>query len=240
MDTKTKPLRIDVWSDAVCPWCWIGKHRLKAALAAEGQPEVDIHWHPFLLDPEADATPVPLREAYARKFGGIEKVEQILSHTQNTARAEGLPMDFDRGQVRVSTRDAHRLMVLAQREGRAEAVGEALFRAHFAEGRNLADPEVLADVGEAGGLARQQVLDWLASDAGRKEVEADMALAQNLGIRAVPTFVFDGRLAVQGAQSPEVFAQVFREVGLPAPAEAAGAAMACGPDGCEVAPPEPR
>ena len=229
-----KPLRIDVWSDAVCPWCWIGKHRLKAALAAEGQPQVDIHWHPFLLDPEADATPVPLREAYARKFGGIEKVEQILSHTQNTARAEGLPMDFDRGQVRVSTRDAHRLMVLAQREGAAEAVGEALFRAHFAEGRNLADPEVLADAGEAGGLARRQVLDWLASDAGREEVEADMALAKNLGIRAVPTFVIDGRFAVQGAQAPEVFAQALRQAAGGAEPSTGDGEADCGPEGCRV------
>ena len=240
METKPQPLRIDVWSDVVCPWCWIGKGRLRQALEAQGAPEVDIHWHPFLLDPDiaADAAPVPLREAYEKKFGGAEKVEQILAHTQQTAQAEGLPMDFGRGQVRASTRDAHRLMLLAAHEGVADAVGEALFRAHFAEGRNLMQADVLADAGEAGGLSRRQVLDWLASDAGTQEVEDDMALARNLGIRAVPTFVFDGRLAVQGAQSPEVFAQVFRDIGLPAQAAAGG--EACGPDGCEVVPPDRR
>ena len=237
MDTKTQPLRVDVWSDVVCPWCWIGKGRLREALKVEGAPEVDIHWHPFLLDPElsADAAPVPLREAYANKFGSAEKVEQILTQTQNTAQAEGLPMDFSRGQVRASTRDAHRLMLLAANEGVADAMGEALFRAHFAEGRNIASHDVLADVGESVGLARQQVLDFLASDAGNAEVDAEIAPAQSLGIRAVPTFVFDGQLAVQGAQPPEFFAEVFEKLGYAAPAKTTtGDGTACGPDGCSI------
>ena len=239
METKPQPLRIDVWSDVVCPWCWIGKGRLRQALEAQGAPEVDIHWHPFLLDPDiaADAAPVPLREAYEKKFGGAEKVEQILAHTQQTAQAEGLPMDFGRGQVRASTRDAHRLMLLAAHEGVADAVGEALFRAHFTEGRNIADHEVLADVAASAGLARQDVLDFLASDAGKQELEAEIAQAQNLGIRAVPTFVFDGQLAVQGAQPPELFAEVFEKLGHAAPGKtgaASGDAAACGPEGCSV------
>ena len=239
METNTKPLRVDVWSDVVCPWCWIGKGRLREALKAEGAPEVDIHWHPFLLDPElaADATPVPLREAYAKKFGGADKVEQILSQTQNTAQAEGLPMDFSRGQVRASTRDAHRLMLLATHEGVADALGEALFRAHFAEGRNIADHAVLADVGESAGLAHQVVLDFLASDAGKEEVEAEITQAQSLGIRAVPTFVFDGQLAVQGAQPPELFAEIFEKLGHAAPSNTGSSkddAAVCGPDGCSI------
>lgn len=239
MDTKTQPLRIDVWSDVVCPWCWIGKGRLREALKAEGAPEVDIHWHPFLLDPDiaVDAAPVPLREAYAKKFGGADKVEQILTQTQSTAQAEGLPMDFSRGQVRASTRDAHRLMLLAAHEGVADAVGEALFRAHFAEGRNIANHAVLADVGESAGLARQLVLDFLATDAGKEEVEAEIAQAQSLGIRAVPTFVFDGQLAVQGAQPPELFAEIFQKLGHAAPAGTVvskGDDAACGPDGCSI------
>ena len=239
METNTKPLRVDVWSDVVCPWCWIGKGRLREALKAEGAPEVDIHWHPFLLDPElpADAAPVPLREAYAKKFGGADKVEQILTQTQDTAQAEGLPMDFSRGQVRASTRDAHRLMLLATHEGVADAVGESLFRAHFAEGRNIADHAVLADVGESAGLARQLVLDFLASDAGKEEVDAEVAQAQTLGIRAVPTFVFDGQLAVQGAQPPELFAEIFEKLGhgvKASPEAGSDDGAACGPDGCRI------
>ena len=239
MDTKKEPLRVDVWSDVVCPWCWIGKGRLREALKAEGAPEVDIHWHPFLLDPDiaVDAAPVPLRAAYEKKFGGADKVEQILGHTQSTAQAEGLPMDFSRGQVRASTRDAHRLMLLAAHEGVADEVGEALFRAHFAEGRNIADHHVLADVGASAGIDRQAALDFLVSDAGKQEVEAEIAQAHNLGIRAVPTFVFDGQLAVQGAQPPALFAEIFQKLGHAAPATPEAGkdeAAACGPEGCSI------
>lgn len=232
---NTKPMRIDIWSDLVCPWCWIGKHRLQAAL--EGMDPVDIHWHPYQLDPEADATPVPLREAYEKKFGSAERTEQILSQTQSTANAEGLPMDFSRGQVRVSTFDAHRLMWLAAREGDAGKAGDALFRAHFAEGRNLADPEVLADAGVAGDVPRERVQAMLASDEGRTEVQAAVVQAQAIGIRAVPTFVIDGQHAVQGAQPPEALRAAFAQRGhVPAAPsrDEAGADGACGPDGCAV------
>ncbi|WP_337245770.1 DsbA family oxidoreductase [Luteimonas sp. gir] len=226
-------MRIDIWSDVVCPWCWIGKRRLQRAIALLGDeaPAIDIHWHPFLLDPDADATPVPLREAYARKFGGAERTAQLLAQTQATARAEGLPFDFDRGQVRVTTLPAHRLLALAAREGDPDAVGEALFHAHFAQGRNLADVEVLVEAGAAGGLAPARVRALLAGDEGEAEVRAQIAQAQAMGIRAVPTFVIDGRLAVQGAQPPEQLVEILRQaLAAAAPASATGAA--CGPDGC--------
>lgn len=235
------PLRIDIWSDVVCPWCWIGKHRLREALAQLGEKgrTAEIHWHAFQLDPDlndaAGDTPVPLREAYEKKFGGAERTEQILSQTQATGRAEGLPFDFDRGQVRVSTLKAHRLVWLADREGDADKVGEALFRAHFAEGRNLADVQTLIDAGAEGGLPEARVRQMLDSDEGIAEVRAQLAQAHSLGIQAVPTFVFDGRLAVQGAQTPAVFAQVFERLGLEArPSDERASGDACGPDGCAV------
>jgi len=207
------PMRIDIWSDVVCPWCWIGKHRLQRgiALLGEGAPAFEIHWHPFLLDPEAGTTPVPLRESYYAKFGGIERTHQILASTQNTARGEGLPMDFDRGQVKVTTLPAHRLLWLAAREGDADAVIEALFHAHFAEGRNLIDPVVLADAGAAGGLPRERVAALCAGDEGLAEVRHALERAQAMGIRAVPSFVIDDRILVQGAQPPEVFADALRQ-----------------------------
>jgi len=231
-------MRIDIWSDVVCPWCWIGKHRFQRALELMGDkaPQVEVRWHPFLLDPDADTTPVPLREAYAAKFGGAERTAQMLAQTQSTARAEGLPMDFDRGQVRVTTLPAHRLLWLAWREGVQEAVGEALFRAHFEQGRNLADPEVLAAAAAAGGIAAARVEALLASDEGLAEVRAGLGQAQALGIQSVPTFVINGRYAVQGAQPPEVFAQVLEKVAAElAPAPVAGNdEPACGADGCSV------
>ena len=231
------PLRIDIWSDVVCPWCWIGKHRLREALAQLGEQgrTAEIHWHAYELDPESDETPVPLREAYEKKFGGAQRTEQILSQTQATGRAEGLPFDFDRGQVRVSTLKAHRLIWLAGREGDADKVGEALFRAHFAQGRNLADVQTLIDAGTEGGLPEARVRAMLDSDEGVAEVRAQLAQAHALGIQAVPTFVFDGRLAVQGAQTPAVFAQVFERLGVESrPADERATGDACGPDGCAV------
>ena len=108
-------MRIDIWSDVVCPWCWIGKHRFQRGveLLGEDAPQLDVHWHPFLLDPEAGTTPVPLMEAYAAKFGGVERTQQMLAQTQSAAQAMGLPMDFSQGQVKVSTLPAHRLLWLA-------------------------------------------------------------------------------------------------------------------------------
>ena len=230
-------MRIDIWSDVVCPWCWIGKHRFRRALETLGAdaPQVDLHWHPFRLDPDAaGAAPLPLREALAAKFGGMARVEQMLAQIQSAGRAEGLPFDFDRGQVRADTFDAHRLLWLAAREGDADAVGEALFRAHFAEGRNVADPDVLVAAGAAGGLGEARVRAMLGSDEGRAEVEAGLGQARSLGISAVPTFVIDGRLAVQGAQSPETFAQVLARAAAERAPAAAGDGAACGPDGCAI------
>jgi len=206
-------MRIDIWSDVVCPWCWIGKRRLQRGMALLGEhaPTFEIHWHPFLLDPEAGETPVPLREAYYAKFGGIERTNEILASTQKTAQDEGLPIDFDRGQVKVTTLPAHRLLWLAAREGDADAVIEALFHAHFAEGRNLADPAVLAEAGASGGLMRQRINALFDSEEGLAEVRGAIERAQAMGIRAVPSFVIDGKLLVQGAQPPEEFAAALRQ-----------------------------
>ena len=229
-------MRIDIWSDVVCPWCWIGKHRFQRALALMGDkaPQLEVRWHPFLLDPDAGATPVPLRQAYAAKFGGAERVEQMLAQTQSAARAEGLPMDFDQGQVKVTTLPAHRLLWLAGREGVQEPVGEALFRAHFEHGRNLADPQVLVDAAAAGGIPAERVEAMLASDEGLADIRAGLGQAQALGIQSVPTFVINGRYAVQGAQPPEVFAQVLAKVAAEQAPEAGGDEPACGADGCSV------
>ncbi|MFL6587721.1 MAG: DsbA family oxidoreductase [Luteimonas sp.] len=227
-------MRIDIWSDVVCPWCWIGKRRLEAGIELLGDdaPAFEIHWHPYQLDPDAGTTPVPLREAYAKKFGGAERTAQMLAQTQATARAEGLPFDFDRDQVRVTTLPAHRLLALATREGDADAVGEALFHAHFAEGRNLADPEVLVAAGAAGGLDAGRIRAMLDSNALDAEVRAEIAQAHSMGIRAVPTFVIDGRLVVQGAQPPDAMADALRQA-LGSTASGAASAPACGPSGCD-------
>jgi len=228
-------MKIDIWSDVVCPWCWIGKHRFQqgVALLGDDAPEIEVHWHPFQLDPAAGTPPVPLREADVAKFGSAERTAQILSQTQATARAEGLPMDFDQGQVRVTTLPAHRLLWLAGREGVQAAVGEALFRAHFVEGRNLADPQTLLAAAAAGGIAAERVTALLAGDEGLPEVQAQLAQAQALGIQSVPTFVVNDRYAILGAQPPEAFAQALRQIAADMPeAPAAAQGGQCDVDGC--------
>lgn len=228
-------MKIDIWSDVVCPWCWIGKHRFEQGLALLGEeaPPVEVTWHPFQLDPDAGTTPVPLREAYVAKFGSAERTAQILSQTQTTARAEGLPMDFDQGQVRVTTLPAHRLMWLAGREGMQAAVGEALFRAHFVHGRNLADPQTLIEAAAAGGIAAERVTALLAGQEGVADIQAQLAQAQALGIQSVPTFVINDRYALQGAQPPEAFAQALRQIAAEAAGPSAPADGAhCGVDAC--------
>ncbi|WP_313218067.1 DsbA family oxidoreductase [Stenotrophomonas sp.] len=215
-------MNIEIWSDVVCPWCWIGKHRFEQGLALLGDeaPEIEVRWRPFLLDPDAGTTPVPLREAYRAKFGSAERTEQILSQTQTTARAEGLPMDFDQGQVRVTTLPAHRLLWLAGREGVQAAVGEALFRAHFVHGRNLADPQTLIEAAAAGGIGADRVTALLAGEEGLEEIRAQLDQARAVGIQSVPTFVINGRYAVQGAQPPEAFAQALRQIAAEGAADA--------------------
>lgn len=228
-------MKIDIWSDVVCPWCWIGSHRFQqgVALLGDDAPDIEVHWHPFLLDPDAGTTPVPLREAYVAKFGSAERTAQILSQTQATARAEGLPMDFDQGQVRVTTLPAHRLLWLAGREGVQAAVGEALFRAHFVDGRNLADPQTLIAAAAAGGIAAERVTALLAGDEGLPEIQAQLAQAQALGIQSVPTFVVNDRYAIQGAQPPEALAQALRQIAAEMPdAPAAAQGGQCDVDGC--------
>jgi predicted DsbA family dithiol-disulfide isomerase len=228
-------MKIDIWSDVVCPWCWIGKHRFQqgVALLGDDAPEIEVHWHPFQLDPDAGTTPVPLREAYLAKFGSAERTAQILSQTQTTARAEGLPMDFNQGQVRVTTLPAHRLLWLAGREGVQEAVGEALFRAHFVEGRNLADTRTLIAAAAAGGIPAERVSALLAGEEGLQEIQAQLAQAQALGIQSVPTFVVNDRYAIQGAQPPEAFAQALRQIAADMPdTPVAAQGGQCDVDGC--------
>jgi len=207
-------LRIDIWSDLVCPWCWIGKHRLQRAIAQLGEkiPPPVMVWHPFELDPQATTTPTPLRESYIQKFGGLERANRILAQTQATARAEGLMIDFDQNQVRVTTKLAHRLLWLAGREGVAEPVAEALFQAHFVYGKNLADLPVLIEAAAAGHIARQRVETLFNSDEGNTELTAELEKAHQSGVRSVPLFLINQNNVVDGAQPAELFAELLQEI----------------------------
>jgi len=229
-------LRIDIWSDLVCPWCWIGKHRLQRAIAQVGEriPPPVIYWHPFELDPQADTTPTPLRQSYIQKFGSLERTNQALAQTQATARAEGLMIDFDQNQVRVTTKLAHRLLWLAGSQGVAEAVSEALFQAHFVYGKNLAAQDVLIEAGAAGNIAKTRVEALLNSDEGKEELAAELEYAHKSGIKSVPLFLINEKCVVEGAQPPEIFVQLLEEIAAEMPLSPTHNQGHCGPDHCAI------
>jgi predicted DsbA family dithiol-disulfide isomerase len=207
---------VEVWSDIVCPWCYIGKRRLAAAMAElDADPSFDtpieVVYRPYQLDPNAPpGTATPVAEAYTRKFGGPERAAAIIEHVTNVAAEAGLEFRLDRA-VRANTRDAHRLLWYANERGEPGAqadVKERLLAAYFVEGRNVGDPDVLVDVAAAAGLDGDHVRRFLASDEGVAELHESLAFAQQAGITAVPTYVIDNRWSIPGAQDPAVFVQV--------------------------------
>ncbi len=210
-------LHIDVYSDIICPWCYIGEHRLHQALDAMPALQTQVVMGPFQLDPTAVA-PLPVIEYLERKFG--PRTEAALRSVAVTARGEWLAFET-KTQIVVNTLPAHRVLQLALADHGPELqvnLMRRLFRTHFAEGANVAEPDVLAEVGTAAGMHGARIRELLAGDEGLGEVESQIIKAQELGVRAVPTFVFGGRYALQGAQPIETFQQVLRTVAAaPAP-----------------------
>lgn len=236
-------MRIDVWSDVVCPWCYIGKRRLEKALAGfEHRDQVEVVWHSYQLDPSAPTQSTELsRDALARRFGGAQQVQQMFDRVEATAAEEGLLFRLA-DSFHVGTLDAHRLLHLAAEVGGTQVQGqlkEALLDAHFVQNRNVGDPAVLTELALAVGLDGDRVAEVLSSTEYTDEVHADIAQAQAFGATGVPFFVIDQKYGVSGAQPTEVFAgalaqawsesrPVLTSLGNEAAAEA------CGPDGCAI------
>jgi predicted DsbA family dithiol-disulfide isomerase len=231
IDDTTRPtVIVEVWSDVVCPWCYIGKRkfasglaRTRAGLAAEGiDVEFDISYHPYQLDPTAaPGAAGPVIEAYAKKFGGPERAAAIIANVSERAAEVGLEFQMDRA-LRANTLLAHRLIWFAAQPDSPvpqDVVKERLLRAYFHDGLHIGDPDVLADCAAEVGFDRDAVREFLASDRGTDEVRAELDVANDNGITAVPTYVINGRWAIPGAQEPETFAQVLRKMADQAVAE---------------------
>jgi predicted DsbA family dithiol-disulfide isomerase len=203
-------VEIEIYSDVVCPWCWIGEKRLLKALEGSAEP-VNITWRAFQLDPTSQSNGEPTLRALSRKFGGEQRVRGMFAHVTEVAKGEGLTMDFDHA-ITANTRDAHRLIWWAGQRGDQRPMVEALHAAHFSHGQNIGSIDVLAAV--AGGLGHdeQEVLDFLKSDAGVPEVDAELSGARELGISSVPTFIFAGKYSISGAQDPATIREVLDEV----------------------------
>ena len=220
-------MTVEIFSDVVCPWCYIGKRRFEAGLAMvvdDVDVDFDVTYHPFQLDPRAaPGEAAPVVDVYARKFGGPEQAERIIRHVTETAAGEGLELRLDRAR-RANTLLAHRLLWKA---GRADSpvpqdvMKERLLKAYFTDGLHVGDPDVLADLAAEAGFDRDAIAAFLASDEGAAEVHDALAAAHRDGITAVPTYVLDGRWAIPGAQEPETFATVLRRMAAAAQADPA-------------------
>lgn len=205
-------LDIDLVSDFVCPWCYLGKVRLDRALAelksARPDLEVRVNWLPFFLNPDTPAAGEPYREFLEAKFGGPIKAEAVLDTVRAAAAEDGLSYAFERIQTRPNTLQAHRLMYRAQSLGQTQArigaLAGALFAAHFQEGRDIGDKDTLADIAAACGERREAVREWLDGRGSIDAVERMAAGVRRQGIEGVPFFILNRKLAVSGAQSAAV------------------------------------
>lgn len=205
---------IDVISDVVCPWCYVGKRRLEAAMAETELP-VELHWRPFQLD--ATIPPAGLdREAYmTNKFGSAEKIAAIHARLADTGREVGIPFQFDRIKRSPNTLDAHRLIRWAASSGLQDQVVEALFSAYFTEGVDIGRAGELVRIAGRCGMDETNVHRMLASGTDLREVRDEIATAARLGVTGVPFFIFAGRYAVPGAQGADVLAAAIAKAGDP-------------------------
>ena len=212
MSAAARPLRIEVVSDVVCPWCYIGKRRLQKALAlVEGEIAPQIAWLPFQLNPDMPAQGMARAEYRRAKFGSLERSRQLDARVAAEARGEGLEFALERIERTPNTFAAHQLIDLAQESGAGGAVVDALFRAYFEEARDVGDRKVLLEIAEAARLARAVVEERWADAAQRRRVADLEESMKALGISGVPTFILDRRFGVSGAQPPEALAEAMRE-----------------------------
>jgi predicted DsbA family dithiol-disulfide isomerase len=203
---------VEIYSDVVCPWCYIGKRRFEAALERfDGRDDVTVVFKPFQLDPRAPKEPMPVADAYARKFGGPEEAMRIIERITTTAEGEGLDFHLDVAQ-RANTFDAHRLLAYAHERGQQDAMKERLLQAYFVEGKDVADHDQLAGLAADVGLDRTDVAAFLASDDGVEALREELRDSVERGITAVPTFVFAGLWSVPGAQDPDTMLRVLEIV----------------------------
>jgi predicted DsbA family dithiol-disulfide isomerase len=206
-------LHVDVVSDVICPWCFIGKRRLESALRTlAGRVEIEVTWHPFELNPEMPREGMERRAYRDAKFGNPEVSRALDARLAEAGASEGLAFAFQRIARTPNTFDAHRLIWLAQRESLQEPVVEALFRTYFLEGGDIGARTTLVDVGVASGLSRERVDGVLAGDDGVVAVQQAEAEAWSLGIHGVPHFIINGKYAISGAQSAEILAAAFHRI----------------------------
>ena len=201
---------IEIYSDIVCPWCFVGKRRLERALTSVGG-DIHVTWRPFQLNPTMPLDGMD-RSAYLKaKFGSLEAFGQMEEQLLAAGADERIPFAFGKIQRTPNTFAAHRLVWYAARQGKQDEVVEALFRAYFLEGKNIGDVKALTEVAADVGLDRTETEGFLASEKGVVEVKTEEVVGRQLGIRGVPYFVLNGRISISGAQPPNIFVSAIRQ-----------------------------
>lgn len=213
----TESIKVDIWSDIACPWCYLGKHRFEAGVAAfrrqHPDVEIEVESHSYELAPDTPDEYAGSEVDFLTKHKGMprEQVEQMLEQMTQLAASEGVEFDF--GRLRhANTRRAHRVLHLAKEQGLQAEMQERLFRAYFGEGREISDPDTLAELGEEVGLDPDEVRDAYDDEDLGEAVDRDITRARMLQVTGVPFFLFDTKYAVPGAQSAEAFAGVLDQV----------------------------
>lgn len=205
-------IRLDIFSDPVCPWCYVGKSNLDRALANHPDHPFQIQWHPFQLNPEMPPEGVEKRAYLEEKFGGKASVDAVHERLREVARAAGVEMNPDKPRRIPNTLDAHRLIHWAGIEGKQSDVVTALMRAYWVDGRDIGNHETLADIAASQGMDRDATLRLLASDADADDLQARDEDARRKGVNSVPTFLVAQKYVVSGAQPTDVWEKVIAEI----------------------------
>jgi len=210
-------MRLEIFSDVICPWCYIGKQRFDRAVANLTSTgfnlNLDVSYRPFQLDPTAPLdSPTPVRDAYAKKFGTPERADEILNHVTSIAATDGLNFKMDIA-LRANTSRAHRLIALAQTTDLDHTkLKELLMNAYFCGGKDISNIDTLVNIAISFGLDSVRVSNMLNSDLGQDQLDADLLRANDLGVTAVPTYVFNDQWSVPGAQDSETFERVLKKL----------------------------
>lgn len=201
-----QPVRIDVVSDVVCPWCFIGKRRLEKAIALKSDIPVEVHWRPYFLNDWVPREGMARDEYLTTKFGSPERYRGMAGRVQQAAAAEGLTYAVDKISRQPNTTDAHRLIRWAGGIGKAAEMKQKLMDLYFTDGADLSNRAVLVQAAADVGLDPEDIREALASDRDLEQIEREAEAAKEAGIQGVPMFIFGGKLAVSGAQAPEYLA----------------------------------
>lgn len=205
-------MQIEIYSDVVCPWCFVGKRRLERALETAGYAQqAHIAWRPFQLNPTMPKEGMDRRVYLDAKFGGAEARRAIEERVAKAGEADGIVFAFDRIERTPNTFDAHRLIWFAGQQGCQDEIAEALFHSYFTKGREIGSLKSLAEIASDCGINREEIERFLARDRAVQEVRAEEAIGHRLGIRGVPYFVLNGRISISGAQPPDIFVSAFQQ-----------------------------